>query len=146
MNIVWQNENGEIKVTSMIQPVADLAAYAVDCKLQDPNLVGYEVVAFNQDVPETKAFRGAWVYDDGIFVDMDKAREIAKDFIREKRIPLLAKLDVDYMRSIESKQGLVAESIIAKKQALRDATKHPDILNAQNETDLISYINKLDGN
>lgn len=56
-----------------------------------------------------------------IVINLDKAKEIKKDYLRADRKLLLEKLDIDYMKAIE--QGLDTSEIIAEKQRLRDITK-----------------------
>jgi len=55
-----------------------------------------------------------------IKINIDKAKEIQKDKIREARKPLLEKLDVDFVRALEF--GTDTAIIAAQKQALRDVT------------------------
>ena len=55
-----------------------------------------------------------------IKINVDKAKEIQKDKLREVRKPLLEKLDVDFVRALEL--GGDTASIAAQKQALRDVT------------------------
>lgn len=55
-----------------------------------------------------------------IKINIDKAKEIQKDKIRQVRTPLLEKLDVDFIRALEL--GGDTASIASQKQALRDAT------------------------
>lgn len=55
-----------------------------------------------------------------IKINLDKAKEIQKDKIREVRKPLLEKLDVDFVRALEL--GGDTSSIAAQKQVLRDVT------------------------
>ena len=55
-----------------------------------------------------------------IKINIDKAKEIQKDKLREARKPLLEKLDVDFVRELEV--GGDTASIVAQKQALRDVT------------------------
>ena len=55
----------------------------------------------------------------GFGIDMAKAREIHKTNIRTAREPKLAELDVDFQKAQESSAD--TSSIVAKKQALRDA-------------------------
>ena len=50
---------------------------------------------------------------------MTKAKEIFADKVREARGPLLAALDTDYMKALESNASTT--QIVADKQALRDA-------------------------
>jgi hypothetical protein len=55
-----------------------------------------------------------------IKINVDKAKEIQKDKLREARKPLLEKLDVDFVRALEL--GSDSEEIKTQKQALRDVT------------------------
>lgn len=59
-----------------------------------------------------------------IRINLEKAKEIKKDYLRADRKPLLDKLDIDYMKAIE--QGLDTSEIVAEKQRLRDVTKLVD--------------------
>ena len=55
-----------------------------------------------------------------IKINIDKAKEIQKNKMRAVRKPLLEKLDVDFVRALET--GGDTASIAAQKQALRDVT------------------------
>ena len=55
-----------------------------------------------------------------ITVNIDKAKDITKERLREERAPLLATQDVAYMRAIENNQDVSA--VVAEKQRLRDIT------------------------
>tara|TARA_Y100000389_G_scaffold149523_1_gene148889 strand:- start:6777 stop:7010 length:234 start_codon:yes stop_codon:yes gene_type:complete len=59
-----------------------------------------------------------------IFVNIDKAKDVWKNKIREARKPALEKLDVDYMRANES--GSDTTSIVTDKQTLRDLPSQVD--------------------
>ena len=54
-----------------------------------------------------------------ISVNMDKARDIHRDRVREARNPKLAAKDIDFQRALET--GTDTSAIVADKQALRDA-------------------------
>ena len=69
-----------------------------------------------------------------IQVNINKAKEITKDKLREERKPLLEKLDVDFQRALET--GVDTTAIIAKKQALRDATNQVNTMNTVEELKL----------
>ena len=79
----------------------------------------------------------------GFGIDMAKAREIHKANIREAREPLLAALDVDFQKALETSASTT--DIVAKKQALRDApadsgiaaASDADTLKAQWKTDIL---------
>ena len=66
-----------------------------------------------------RTFREAWVMSAGIEVDMPKARDIWRDKIREARKPELEKLDVEFMKALET--GADTTAIAQKRQVLRDA-------------------------
>ena len=71
-----------------------------------------------------------------ITVNMDKAREIKKDQIREARKPMLEALDVAYMRAVEAGDTTQQAQIAAEKQTLRDATDDPGIAAATTPEEL----------
>ena len=58
-----------------------------------------------------------------IKVNLDKAKDIWLDHYRRARTPLLAALDVEFMRAVESGNTNLQKEIASKKQALRDVTK-----------------------
>jgi len=59
-----------------------------------------------------------------ITINIDKAKTITKDRLRQERAPLLAVQDVLYIRATE--QGQDTTAIVAEKQRLRDITKLAD--------------------
>jgi hypothetical protein len=59
-----------------------------------------------------------------ITINLDKAKAITKDRLRQERAPLLVAQDVLYMRATEASQDTTA--IVAEKQRLRDITKLAD--------------------
>ena len=60
----------------------------------------------------------------GIIVDINKAKDITKDRLRQEREPLLLAQDVAFQRALESNTDTFA--IVAEKQRLRDITKLAD--------------------
>ena len=69
-----------------------------------------------------------------IKTDMALAKEIHKTNIRNRRKEKLAEQDVQFQRALETSSDTT--SIIAAKQALRDAPAASGISTAMNETDL----------
>lgn len=59
-----------------------------------------------------------------ITINLDKAKEITKERLREEREPLLAAQDVAFQRALEL--GEDTSSIVAEKQRLRDITNLVD--------------------
>jgi len=70
--------------------------------------------------PSDRHFRGAWVIEGSVIQeDIEKARAIFKDKIREVRKPLLEEKDVELMKALEA--GTSTTAIATAKDALRDA-------------------------
>ena len=59
-----------------------------------------------------------------ITINLDKAKAITKDRLREERAPLLQAQDVAFQRALEAGQDTTA--IVAEKQRLRDITQLAD--------------------
>jgi len=80
-----------------------------------------------------------------ININMDKARDIHRDKVREARKPLLEAKDVAFMRAVEAQDTDTQATVAAEKQALRDATaataidaaSTPEELKAAWDTDLL---------
>jgi hypothetical protein len=66
-----------------------------------------------------------------IIVDIDKAKDITKDRLRQEREPLLLAQDVAFQRALEINAD--TSTIIAEKQRLRDITTLVDIANTIEE-------------
>lgn len=60
-----------------------------------------------------------------IIVNPDKAKVIWKNKWREARKPILASLDIEFMRAVESGDASKQSEISARKQELRDVTLLP---------------------
>jgi hypothetical protein len=71
----------------------------------------------------------------GIIVDINKAKDITKDRLRQEREPLLLAQDVAFQRALESNTDTFA--IVAEKQRLRDITKQVDAANTLEELKLM---------
>ena len=107
----------------------------VDTYIVDMN--GVQADAANTTVPADRTFRGAWVLNGTVISeDIDAAKEIFKDKIREVRKPLLEDKDVELMRALET--GASTTDIAAAKNALRDAPAAVAITNATTIAELKS--------
>ena len=81
---------------------------------------GNQIDASTATVPANRDFRGAWSLSGSVISeDLDKAKEIFRDKIREVRKPLLEAKDVEIMKALET--GASTTAIAAEKEALRDA-------------------------
>ena len=68
-----------------------------------------------------------------ITVNPDKAKAIWKDKWREARKPLLASLDIEFMKAVESADTAKQAEIAIQKQALRDVTQTEIVGNTPEE-------------
>jgi hypothetical protein len=66
-----------------------------------------------------------------IIIDIDKAKDITKDRLRQEREPLLLAQDIAFQRALESNADTSA--IVAEKQRLRDITNIVNTLNTVEE-------------
>ena len=104
-----------------------------------PDGVSYSIVE-DSIIPTDQSFRDAWV---GVGIgttgatiteDITKAKEIHKRNIRLARASKFTDLDIEYQRALETSAD--TSTIVAKKQALRDAPAASGITTAANVTDL----------
>ena len=92
-----------------------MATYIVD---KDGN----QIDASTATVPSDRHFRGAWSLSGSVISeDMDAAKAIFKDKVREVRNPLLDAEDVVYMKALEADDASAKSASVTKKTALRNA-------------------------
>ena len=83
---------------------------------------GNQIDASAASVPSDRHFRGAWSLSGSVISeDMDAAKAIFKDKVREVRNPLLDAEDVVYMKALEADDASAKAASVTKKTALRDA-------------------------
>ena len=88
-------------------------------------------------MPSERSFRGAWSLSGTVITeDMDKAKEIFKDKIREVRKPLLEAEDTKFMKALEDADTSAQNTIKTKKNSLRDAPAASAISSATTITEL----------
>tara|TARA_R100000808_G_scaffold6259_1_gene18706 strand:- start:323 stop:553 length:231 start_codon:yes stop_codon:yes gene_type:complete len=66
-----------------------------------------------------------------ITINIDKAKDITKDRLRQERKPLLEAQDILFMKAQET--GSDTKAIVAEKQRLRDITKQVDSCTTSDE-------------
>lgn len=102
------------------------AALALDPAAPKPEILDWIVVAEGIDMPASREWRGAWTWTtDEPVIDVCpvKAVEVTKERLRRERAPLMAELDVAYMRASEA--GDTA-AVVAEKERLRNITALAD--------------------
>ena len=88
-------------------------------------------------VPSEYHFRDAWsLSGTTITEDIDKAKELFKEKVREARQPLFLEEDAKFMVALENGDTSAQNTIKATKTKLRDATATDAIKNATNTTEL----------
>jgi len=88
-------------------------------------------VTSSTTVPTDRHFRDAWsVSGTVISEDVDAAKAIFKEKIREIRKPLLEAEDVVYMKALEADDASAKAASVAKKVALRNAPEATAIADA----------------
>jgi len=98
---------------------------------------GKTIAAADATVPNDRHFRGAWSLSGStITEDMDAAKVIFKDKIREVRAPLLVAQDVAYMKALEDDDASAQTAAKNAKKALRDAPAASAISSADTITKL----------
>jgi len=78
-----------------------------------------------------------------ITVNLTKAKNIAKDNLRAERAPVLAALDVQFMRAVETGNTTLQTAIAEQKQELRDITSDSSITGATTVDGLKIAMNNL---
>ena len=128
--IIYKQDNGTVAI---IRPTEDaLALIGIDAiaKKDVPAGVSYRIVN-DDEVPSDRTFRNAWSDNNGIKVDMPKAKDMTKARLRAERIPLFEAQDVAFQRALEA--GTSTALIIAEKNRLRDLPKMVDAMSTLDE-------------
>jgi hypothetical protein len=121
MNILWKQTNDVLAITTILDG-SDPTSYAQ--LLQDRGDIPSDWILLGTNVEwssdtrwkhETYRYNGTEVV-----VDYAQAVEETKDRLRADRAPLLAQLDIDYIKALETNADTTA--IIVEKQRLRDIT------------------------
>jgi hypothetical protein len=103
--------------------------------------------------PSDATFRDAWEYDftepngsaQNVSVNLDKAKEIHKGFLRMARKPLLEQLDIEMFKLQEV--NLPTTEVATKKQILRDITQTTELSEAQTPEEVkLSWPSEILGN
>jgi len=118
--IIYPQENAQVAVVSIASGVT------IEEAIESSIPKGIEYAVVDDLGPLDDDYFEAFEYKDlGIICNIDKAKAIHLDKFRSARTPLLAKLDVDYMKALEVEDSLTASQIAILKQELRDVTKTP---------------------
>ncbi len=138
--IIYTQENG---VIAIVHPTdLSLEENTIDELAQKviPTGISTYSVVDNSIIPADRSFRNSWVgvgigtTGATIIEDITRAKELHKAKIREARADKFTALDIEYQRATETSAD--TSTIVAKKQALRDAPAASGIATAANTTEL----------
>ena len=116
--IIHNTEDGKVAFTNIVDDIS-INEY---CKKYLNNESHYKVISNSNELPDIY-FQEAWKFDNfEISIDIDKAKKIQLEKFREARDPILKKLDIEFMKAVESGDNKLKKSIALKKQELRDIT------------------------
>jgi hypothetical protein len=117
MFITYPQPNGQVAV---VIPTGDVNDAIKDV----PAGVEYKII---ESVDIDNDYFNAYEFDAelGAKVNIDKAKAIHLDKFRNARAPKLSKLDINFMKAVETNDEEKKAEIIAAKQALRDVTLTP---------------------
>lgn len=117
--IIAYNNGGGVGV---IIPVLDNESKIIEFASANVEAGVEYIIIDNSELPKDQTFRDALEINGGLKFNSDKAKAIWKNKWRDARRPLLASLDIEFMKAIELGQFDKQADIGAKKQALRDVT------------------------
>jgi len=137
MKVIVFANNADGTGVGILTPVTGTDGKALDDMIKETLQGKYGVrIIEHYEIPEVPlALLGALKMNvelKVVGVDLEKAKDIWRDEWRAARAPLLAKLDVDYIRALERVDSEEMFEVAAKKQALRDVTNTPiNVFSAQ---------------
>lgn len=132
--IVQQTKEGKILITS----ISSETTFE-----QVLNSLPKDITAFvtdSADLPQDAIFFDAWELDGkDIVVNLNKAKEIWKARLRRARKPIFEKLDIEYIKALESEDTNESKRIVTLKKELRDITTSKELVNAKSIEKIKAY-------
>jgi hypothetical protein len=152
--IVYQGEDGIAKVVVPAPEFLANGGTLNDVLIKSVPASGRDTadIIDVSEILSDRTFRNAWETSKGksTEVNLSKAKDIAKEKVREKRVPKFAELDVAYQRADEDGDADAKKAVADKKKVARDATKNTKITNAdsvdklkEGMEDVIKEVNDL---
>jgi hypothetical protein len=122
-NIIWLQPNNTLAVTSIWNDdTAEDHAQLLLSRGDVPS--NWQILAYNCESFPTWPRQEDWIWEDGVVVDFDRAKESTKERLRLERSGLLADLDVQFQRALETNSD--TSEIVAEKERLRNITNLVD--------------------
>ena len=141
--LVYQNDNGSIEI---VRPA--LAKKSLESESDYWNRVAekthsgraYSVVDMPHDwIADAKlrSLRKAWILQNGcLCIDMNRAKKLMIDQVRNRRNDILRKLDLEFMKAMETMNLSKVQEIGQYKKQLRDL---PEVLNQHQFTSISDF-------
>lgn len=124
-NIIWRKPGGELAITTVVNGDTNPVMHAAALRVRGDVPENWEVVCTDVPWPDSGWPQEAHRWDgESVVVDIAAARLVTAERLRRERAPLLADLDVAYMRALES--GADYMPVLTEKQRLRAL---PDLVN-----------------
>ena len=125
MTIIIKRADGGVSIMTLTDEATDVNSEIAKWSASHPG----QFVSFREckasDIQSDLTFREAWCDETdtpGIDIDLTKAHTIALANLRLTRAPLFLPLDILAARAQEANDTVTYQSIIKKKQILRDCT------------------------
>jgi hypothetical protein len=116
--VIYPQENNKLAIMAILvteSTIEDIVRKSV------PENTPYTIVENLEIITE---FLDCYEYRDGqAVINYEWAKEIQKNKWREMRKPILEKLDIEFMKALETGNQQNIQEIANKKQELRDVTK-----------------------
>lgn len=123
MIIIYKTPNNSIAI---LTPSPSWSGSLEELANKDvPSNVTWKIVSETEIPSDTTFISALKLENNEIVTDINIAKKIHLDKFRAARIPIFQKLDIDFMKAIESGDEAKKAEIIAAKQALRDVTLTP---------------------
>jgi hypothetical protein len=128
MILVHKKVDGKVSITHILVKLDDqqLVEHIAKLEADDQEIISTRILEDESLLPSDRHFRNAWTDDldtNTVDIDINKAKEIQKDVLRQLRAPKLTALDVEVMKAIEQGNNDKVAELAAVKQQLRDVTK-----------------------
>ena len=127
--IVYTNLNGNVSVCIPTQECID--SHGIEW-VKAKDTPEHSIIIDSSQLPSDNTFFDAWELNgENININLNKAKDITKDRLRQEREPLLLAQDIAFQRALESNAD--TSVIVAEKQRLRNITTLVDTANTVEE-------------
>lgn len=121
MKIIYTNDEGNLCVVTPSAEWLNSGKTLQQLAIKDVPAGKEFAIIQDDEIPDDRYFRNAWAHDNGnVDIDIDKARCIHLDVLRQERNRKLQDLDIDMVIALGKQDSPKIEEIEQIKQQLRD--------------------------